>query len=84
MNGRKFTGKGDYSDNSIFLPAAGSYQKDVYYYLIYFMSDSGYYWTSTPQSSENYGYKLYFDSNKAETSGAGRDCGNSVRAVLAE
>ena len=43
INGYRFTGKGDYSSNSIFLPAAGSDCGDGREYD----GEDGYYWSST-------------------------------------
>ena len=76
---RKFTGKGDYASNSVFLPAAG------YCYLgrVYVQGDYGYYWSSTPNGSNN-AYDLYFVSGYQCVNGLDRYDGSSVRAVLAE
>ena len=77
VNGRKFTGKGDYSDNSVFFPAAGC-QAEIYvddrgYY--------GYYWTKSYYATTTASY-LYVNSTKADVASGGRDYGQSVRAVL--
>lgn len=79
VNGHKFTGKGDYTSNSIFLPAAGySYGDNVL--------DQGYnglYWSSTPDGS-NVVYYLDFYSGSQNMGISERAFGFSVRAVLAE
>ena len=82
VNGRKFTGKGDYASNSVFLPAAG------YCYLggVYDQGDqgrNGYYWSSTHGVSGS-AYLLYFDSAAPYDFNSTRRYGYSVRAVLAE
>ena len=86
LAGYKVSGKGDYENNSIFLPAAGYYQyywssQDVYYEGVY-----GDYWSSTPYII-GCAYSIGFDCD-----GQGVDCssfyyynyGFSVRAVLNE
>ena len=86
VNGRKFTGKGDYASNSVFLPAAGfcnggNVNSPGYY---------GYYWPSSPLGSydnTSLAYGLYFSSNDQNGQGMysySRSCGYSVRAVLKE
>ena len=79
--GRKYTGKGDYSSNSVFLPAAGGcYDGDVLC-----QGSDGYYWSSTPYDGSYYAYYLDFDSGGQGVSDYDpRDYGYSVRAVLAE
>ena len=77
--GRKFTGKGAYASNSVFLPAAGCcYGGDVLD-----QGSSGNYWSSTPDGSR-YAYYLYFGSGYQDVDINGRSLGCSVRAVLAE
>ena len=80
VNGRKFTGKGGYASNSVFLPAAGyCYGGDVDV-----RGYDGIYWSSTPNGGSN-AYDLYFGSGDQDVGGRGRrDGGCSVRAVLAE
>ncbi|MCQ2266368.1 MAG: ribosomal protein L7/L12 [Bacteroidaceae bacterium] len=88
VNGTKFTGKGDYASNSMFLPAAGS---PVWHYDDE-RGDNGYYWSSTPEVMPIYGgdtfmtaYCLSFDSVEESVSNhnvSGRCF--SVRAVLVE
>lgn len=79
VNGRKFTGKGDYASNSVFFPAAGLCNNgDV--------SDQGGFgacWSSTPNGS-SYAFYLGFDSNYKYVFLDDRFYGYSVRAVLAE
>ena len=79
MNGRKFTGKGAYASNSVFLPAAGYSDNPV-------PGDSGYYWSSTPTPNESeIVYNLYFTSSTQGVSTIWSGIGSySVRAVLAE
>ena len=81
VNGFKFTGKGDYASNSVFLPAAG-------YCNSKFVGGQGgcaYYWSSTPNGS-NEAYRLYFTGTPPRTSmlPQSRTNGFSVRAVLVE
>ena len=80
VNGRKFTGKGAYASNSVFLPAAGyCYGGDAYD-----QGGKGYYWSSTPNDSY-FARLLYFSSGDQYVSDYSfRDYGYSVRAVLAE
>ena len=77
--GRKFTGKDDYKDNSVFLPAAGSCGFGSVIEQGYY----GYYWSSTPLGSSDACY-LYFGSGSQNVNYRLRDYGYSVRAVLAE
>ena len=79
VNGRKFTGKGDYASNFVFLPAAGEgYSGDVIN-----QGDDGCYWSSSPNGS-GYAYRLIFDSGYQDVYYDRRYYGYSVRAVLAE
>ena len=79
VNGRKFTGKGDYASNFVFLPAAGyCIRGDVYG-----QGDVGYYWSSTLDGSGS-PCRLYFDSGGQYVKYGYRSGGSSVRAVLAE
>ena len=77
--GRKFTGKGAYASNSVFLPAAG--------YCDYgYVDNQGYvgdYWSSTPYGSDS-AYDLHFNSGNQRVYSLRRSYGYSVRAVLAE
>ena len=70
----------DYASNSVFLPAAG------YCYLggVSDQGDYGGYWSSTPAGSRRYAYYLYFLSGGQYVADCDRDCGYSIRAVLAE
>ena len=74
--GVKFTGKGDYSSNSVFFPKAG-YSYDG----ISHNDSQANYWSSTPY--DDYAYYLYFESI-GRVYGGDRNHGYSVRAVLAE
>lgn len=78
VNGRKFTGKGDYASNSVFLPAAGYYSGSVDE-----RGDYGIYWSSTPIGSD-FAYSLNFSSGGQSVGGGFRAYGFSVRAVLVE
>ena len=71
------TGKGDYKDNSVFLPAAG-YCKDGDGSG---QGSKGYYYSSTPYES-NYAYNLSFSSRYQRVDFDIRYNGYSVRAVL--
>lgn len=79
INGRKFTGKDNYSYNSVFFPIAGY----CYYGNVYDQELGGVYWSSTPNGSE-YSYNLSFASDIQVTFYSNRYYGYSVRAVLAE
>ena len=77
--GRKFTGKGNYANSSLFLPAAGIFNGTSYY------NDGsyGYYWSSTLYSS-TLGRSLYFVSgNVYPQNYSNRFYGFPVRAVRA-
>ena len=76
--GRIFTGKGDYANSSLFLPAAGCIVGTSY-------GDGGSdgsYWSSTLNSSTS-GRRLYFESDNVEQLNYNRYIGFSVRAVRA-
>ena len=79
VNGLKFTGKGDYSSNSVFLPAAG----DCDFGNVFDQGNCGDYWSSTPAGSEP-AYRLRFRSDYQRVYDSLRDIGYSVRAVLKE
>ena len=78
VNGRLVTGKGDYANRSIFLPAAGY----GYVSFLYDPGSWGYYWSSTPNSdySDN-AWSLYFYSGDFGQYGNNRCLGRSVRPV---
>ena len=79
VDGRKFTGKGAYASNSVFLPAAGEcYRGNVSAHGYYV-----YYWSSTPSGSF-LASCLYFLSWCQDMNGGNRNYSYSVRAVLAE
>ena len=80
VSGSKFTGKGAYSSNSVFLPAAGYCS----YGDVSGQGFDGLYWSSTPNGS-SYAYYLYFNSDFQFVDYDFRPgYGFSVRAVLAE
>ena len=80
VNGKKFTGKGDYASNSVFLPAAGLSTSGY----MEWEDEAGLYWSSTSERS-GYACELAFDSSDQGVGGGrGRAYGHSVRAVLAE
>ena len=74
--GYTFTGNGDYSSKSIFLPAAGygsvSGRESA--------GDEGDYWSSKARDSGNAQYLLFYDGY-AEVNSSDRSLGMSVRAV---
>ena len=79
VNGCKFTGKGAYASNSVFLPATGC----CYSGFVVYQGDDGLYWSSTPDDSYS-AYRLGFDSGDQNVDCSSRSRGYSVRAVLAE
>ncbi|MCQ2259494.1 MAG: hypothetical protein MJZ41_16140 [Bacteroidaceae bacterium] len=79
VNGRKFTGKGDYASNSVLLPAAGYCSHGG----VGDRGNDGDYWSSTPDDSDS-AYFLFFDSSIQYMDYDNRSYGYSVRAVLAE
>ena len=79
VNGRVFTGRDEYKNNSVFLPATG--RCDLGFQGIGHVSDQGSvgcYWSSTPSTTDS-AYELENSMNSRW-----RDWGMSVRAVLAE
>lgn len=74
--GYRFTGKGDYSSNSIFLPAAG-YDRSSGRESA---GDAGYYWTSK-ELRAGIAYRLNFHEGKASVDLVDSSFGQSVRAV---
>ena len=77
--GKKFIGKGAYSSNSVFLPAAGYCKGSVLA-----AGKCGAYWSSTGNGSDN-AYSLVFNSDTLSVcDDDNRNYGFSVRAVLAE
>ncbi|MCQ2350451.1 MAG: hypothetical protein MJ003_00560 [Paludibacteraceae bacterium] len=77
--GRLYTGKGDYSGNSVFFPAAGWCDSGKIKLTVYF----GYYWSPSPDGSSN-AFSLSFGSGNQMVSKNKRSCGYPVRAVLNE
>ncbi|MBP5285202.1 MAG: hypothetical protein ILO34_03730 [Kiritimatiellae bacterium] len=79
VSGRLVTGKGEYADRSIFLPAAG-YGYDS---RLYGPGSFGYCWSSTPDSddSRRAWYLFYFDSSNFYRRNDDRYYGHSVRPV---
>ena len=78
--GHRFTGKGNYASNSIFLPDAGDYDKGSF-------ADPGcsMYWTSTGcWGNEKAKYMFFGSLNNGTMAEWNRNCGFSVRAVLNE
>lgn len=79
VNGRKFTGKGDYASNSVFLPAAGYFSNGRVY-----QGPWGHYWSSTPYRYNSHTYRLGFGPGYQNVRDDERREGFSVRAVLKE
>ena len=82
VSGRLVTGKGDYANRSIFLPAAG----DGHGSYLSSPGLGGYYWSSTPYSGySDDAWSLYFDSGDFGQYGYSLDSvrryGRSVRPV---
>ena len=78
VNGRLVTGKGDYANRSIFLPAAG-YGHVSY---LYHTGSRGYYWSSAPNSDiSSSAWYLIFSSSDFYRYIYGRYFGLSVRPV---
>lgn len=84
--GRLYTGKGEYSNNSIFLPAAGYYDRPSGTLLD--KDTLGKYWSSTDKSHTAYGpeylYCLVFTSSNQNIGDEYRVRCLSIRPVLAE
>ena len=77
VNGRLITGKGDYANRSIFLPAAGKGYDSLLYFPWY-----GHFWSSSPNSgTSSYARGLYFYSSDFSQSDYFRYDGRSVRPV---
>lgn len=79
VKGVLFTGRGEYSANSIFLPAAGSFNPS---HLAVDTPDNGIYWTSAPKESN--GSSFFFSDSSSWVAGLSRSYGCSVRAVVNE
>ena len=78
IKGWIFTGKGDYANSSLFLPAAGEF----FGTSCHDGGSAGYYWSSTLYSS-TVGRSLYFSGNVYPQRSLYRFYGFSVRAVRA-
>ena len=67
------------NSQSIFLPAARGRYGDT----LYFEGECGFYWSSTPDESNDYrAYYLYFDEGSQSVDRDARRIGLSVRPVL--
>ena len=78
VSGRLVTGKGNYANRSIFLPASGN-GDDSY---LYYTGSYGYYWSSTPNSDYSYdAWWLDFGSGYFDRGSSDRYYGQSVRPV---
>ena len=80
VSGRLVTGKGEYANRSIFLPAAGF----GYGSSLYGPGSYGYYWSSTPDSgnfNSYYAWYLHFNSGSFRRDSNDRHGGRSVRPV---
>lgn len=84
--GWKFTGKGYYSGDSVFLPAAGYCTTIQNNPIVYDQNKDGCYWSSTVYISQtdNQAYRLYFNSYRYRVETAHRYYGYSIRPVLNE
>ena len=84
VSGRLVTGKGEYANRSIFLPAAG-FGGGSYLYgpsYLYGSGLDGRYWSSTPGSVySNAAWGFYFDSSHFNRNYSDRCYGWSVRSV---
>ena len=77
--GRLFTGKGDYANISLFLPAAGIFIGSSYRYG----NPDGYYWSSTLYNSSSGRYLDFKNTGGVSTQGyTNRYYGFTVRAVF--
>ena len=74
------TGKGAYASNSVFLPAAGFYDRGN----VSSQGMTGYYWSSTPRGGNDASYLTFSSSIQIVAFCYYRNYGCSVRAVLAE
>ena len=77
VNGWLCTGKGAYSSNSIFLPAAGYFTGVI----TRDQNEKGSYWSSTPDD-EDFSFLLTFTSDDSSIDFTYHKFGRSVRAVL--
>ena len=76
--GRLVTGKGDYANRSIFLPAAGDGSGGAVYYT----DSAGRYWSSSTYSRISwYAWMLFFNSGDVRHFDYYRNAGQSVRPV---
>ena len=78
IRGCIFTGKGNYANSSLFLPAAG-----LFLYTSFNSDRSGHYWSGSLNNSSTGGQYLAFDSGGPQAAGDFRVYGRSVRAVRA-
>ena len=78
VNGYVVRGRGDYSANSIFLPAAGRGDGTS----LFDAGSYGYYWSSVPyEGDSSYAWSLGFGSGYRYASNGDRGSGRSVRPV---
>lgn len=78
VSGQLVTGKGDYANRSIFLPATGTGVDSKLDYP----GSYGPYWSSTSElGSLNDSWRLYFNSSNFSRNSIHRYCGQSVRPV---
>ena len=78
VSGQMVTGKGDYANRSIFLPATGTGSSSNLYYP----GSHGLDWSSTSElGSLNDSWRLYFNSSNFSRNSIHRFCGQSVRPV---
>lgn len=81
VNGYEVKGS---NNNTIFLPACGSYDKYSSGTVLEGLGVSGYYWSGTVYSqtaARNYAYYLMFESNYKSTAWIGRNLGCCIRPI---
>lgn len=79
--GMRVTGKGSYTDRSIFLPSAGYYSPSDGAWHRDSWDTSGDYWTSTYSSGNDAYYQSFWNNDKSTNPTDPRDFGFSVRPV---
>ena len=83
LAGTIYTGKDNYSENSIFIPVAGLCEEGAVRNIGINDNCVAYYWSSTPETSAG-AWFLCFDNTGAGMDPTARECGFPVRPVLNE